>query len=143
MRPTRRTFLLGGTATVASALVVAPLAADGIALRTRDAIARVFGPQIASHPATDAFVRAFSASLAPGEGGIPSHFREVGLVLDAVGRRLLPSEDAWFDDVVTQRFALSTTVVLHAERGDPLDFLGLWNPSVHACSNPLSALMAA
>jgi hypothetical protein len=142
---TRRMALAGGAAAAGAlaGLAAVPLASDKVVRAGREVVEHMFGPEVARHDATDAFLEALSEAIhavsasPPGEGPAALHVDLAPAPVEEIVAH--PA----FPYLVTQVYGMSTTVVLHAERGDELEFLGLYHPHNSVCTNPLSAFMAA
>jgi hypothetical protein len=139
MKLTRRQTLTMGVVAGAAGIGLGLKATTGrgIGAHALAVIREVYGPEFAQQDAALAFARDYEAFvLEKGLSGraVDLSFRLGFQRLPAVGPRL-----DRIDDSVIDKFATSTNVILAAERGEPLIFVGLYRPYDTPCQSQLSA----
>jgi hypothetical protein len=139
MMISRRSALLGGVCLAAVAGGVGfALQPGGIAAHARQVIARVYGYDIAAHPAAQAFCEDYEAFLI--EKGLTGHMVNAIFNLKAGNLSYLEDKKARLDRSIVVKFATSTNVVLSVETGEELEHFGIFHPVENSCSNQLSHL---
>lgn len=137
MKVSRRTALLGGVSLAAFAGGLGIAARPGgIAAHARQVIGRVYGADVAEHPATQAFCAAYEAFVF--DKGLPGRAANAIFNLKAANLPYVQDETARMDRSIVVKFATSTNVVLAQETGAELEFAGIFHPVQSSCSNQLS-----
>lgn len=134
----RRRFLQLGLGTLAGLAASAPFGADHVLQRRiREAIADVFGDDVARSDATFEFASAHIAALQRDVGG------NAALRLARITVATLSGHGNFSGPVfraqLVDKFLRSTTVVAHHEADQPLEFTGYFDPYRLPCGNQLSA----
>lgn len=136
MRLSRRSILLG---TAALALMpAAPLLRGGVQDYLYDLIAAQFGPAIADHSATAAFLDAARAALT--QNATPWQRQVADAYFDYEIDRLNLNEDIedQLDAWLIERFLQSTNAIDAVENKAALEFLGFFAPYENPCVNGLA-----
>lgn len=137
MRITRRTALLGGFSLAAFAGGLGFAARPGgIAAHARQVIGRVYGSDVAKHPAAGEFCAAYEAFVI--EKGLSGRVANAIFNMKAANLPYVQDETARMERSIAVKFATSTNVVLSQENGAELEFVGIFHPVQSSCSNQLS-----
>lgn len=137
MRLSRRNVLFFAIGAAGAGIAYRAIGEHGIAAHALDVISEVYGPEFAAQDAAHDFAEAYEAFVL--KKGVP------GRLVDAAyrfGLQNLPYVDGRLkriDASVIEKFAMSTNVILAAERGEPLVFVSLFHPYQAACMNQLGA----
>lgn len=140
MALSRRTLMLSGGALLgSSAFAGFQLRPQGFVDIGRAVLERVFGP-VAVAEAGEDFLRDADAFLRR-ETQLHKlqtlHLMQLGFGVDdwSNTKKLV-------EDFMIQRFAISSTVVAASETGEPVEYIGFFDPYSAPCSNQLSAFNA-
>lgn len=140
MALSRRTLMVSGGALLgSSAFAGFQLRPKGFVDIGRAVLERVFGPAAVAEAGED-FLRDADAFLRR-ETQLHKlqtlHFLQLGFGVDDWSNAKKQVED-----FMIQRFAMSSTVVAASETGEPVEYIGFFDPYSAPCSNQLSAFNA-
>lgn len=140
MALSRRAVLLSGVALLGGGAFTAfQLRPQGFVDIGRTVLLRVYGPAAVAGAGED-FLRDADAYLRR-ETRLHKlqtlHFMQLGL-----GGQDWTAAKKQVEDFMIQRFAMSSTVVAATETGEPIEYIGFFDPYSAPCSNQLSAFNA-
>jgi len=137
MRLSRRKILALGVGAAGAGLTYGAIGGHGVAAHALDVISDVYGPEFAEQEAAHEFARAYETFVL--EKGVPGRLLDVAYRFGLQNLPYIDGKLSRIDESVIDKFAMSTNVILAAERGEPLVFVALFDPYQASCLNQLGA----